>query len=868
MARVKICRVPMQKVIDSPQDYRLSPEQEAFVQDARRFLAAEAPTQAAADKLARLIRGASVLKRGEQEALEAARSAERSRRVGAAASTAEKLAAEGMPYEQALARSTSELRGELPRLRFEAPDFSPDDLKALWGRMERSNMQYLDKVSAREGLLHMLSGAVPEPRQLELLRRLYGDPLVTAVLSRRSLGIKAFEEIMGVIGLPRTIITSFDLSAPLRQGMLLIGHPKEFFGSLPKMVKSFASERIAQEVDDAIKTGAGAARRKEAGLFIGDYSTTASIGMREEAYSTRWARYIPGLRQSERAYVTYLNKLRADIFDNIVAGWDRLGGKTLADEKALAEMLNVFSGRGNLKAVGAQTQMLGQVLFSARLLASRVQAPLQLFSSSGAVRMIAARDLAAFLATGVGILSLAKLAGADVELDPRSTDVGKIRVGPQRLDFWAGYQPLVRYFAQVTSGQRKGPLGEIKDIDRTNALMRFFDSKLSPQASLAQDLLTGETFLGEKMKGDQATVKRETYNRLVPLFLQDLRDAIEEQGWRGGVMASPGAFGASSQTYTSKEVQIANQIADDITTGKLQDIGERIPLRVSELSNRDEQAFRSLHPDLEYEPDVSTPKGAAYEASRHSSERLHTDISKLASDYRSGDLGGEEFRKAVDDLIIGNQGERQVIGDLLRAQGVEAKPPPEGSAQVLTDLYQYGRVFEAHPNTRTAEEKDALFAAIDAFRTRLGPRRERDMDANLGLSLRDIPEYQRLKAAKRLASEAYDIQKYRGISEAQDDAIRQFDDDVETWREQKLLERGGRNKPSVAAGRAAVAREQRIPRAIVRLAIQMSKPAIRQRRLNPEYVAFLVEHYDELDPFYHGSLYPDYILERVGRSRR
>ncbi|KKL86679.1 hypothetical protein LCGC14_1942360, partial [marine sediment metagenome] len=128
-----------------------------------------------------------------------------------------------------------------------------------------------------------------------------------------------------------------------------------------------------------------------------------------------------------------------------------------------------------------------------RILASRVQAPLQLLSSSSMVRKLAARDLAAFVGTGIGILSMAKLAGADVEMDPRSSNFAKIRVGPTRLDFWAGFQPIARYVAQAATGERKSALGNIGEVSLIETGTRFLQSKLSPQAGAAVDIVHGET---------------------------------------------------------------------------------------------------------------------------------------------------------------------------------------------------------------------------------------------------------------------------------------------------------------------------------------------------------------------------------------
>src|SRR5262245_46261792 len=122
--------------------------------------------------------------------------------------------------------------------------------------------------------------------------------------------------------LPRTIMASEDLSAPLRQGLGLI-HKKAFWKALPDMVRAFGSEdfyKSAQQaiIDDPIfQKGVNAQGKvlpsfaEASGLKLTDLGNMAT---REESMLSKTAEKIPGVRPSNRAYTLFLNKLRADSF--------------------------------------------------------------------------------------------------------------------------------------------------------------------------------------------------------------------------------------------------------------------------------------------------------------------------------------------------------------------------------------------------------------------------------------------------------------------------------------------------------------------------------------------------------------------------
>ena len=530
-------------------------------------------------KLTRLITEAKPVR----EQTEALKSAELRRRVAAGARILER----GADPRAAFGRARAPLAGPLPRAQFTPVESNllPIEVTDLFAQIRSAPKQFLQRQNISQALERVLAGEVPTRGEIVLLEEMFGTPLARAILGKRTFGAKAREAAMDAINLPRAINTAWDASAPFRQGVVLaVGHPVRFTQNIVTMFKSMARERIAVAIDDAIRahpnfelfTGSG--RRNP--LFIAERTAIGrGLAAREEAYMSRLAQKVPGIRVSERGYVTFLNKLRMDVANDVYAGWqrnaargprtsgvgrlvDRLtgGGKPIT-ERDLDELmlfLNRATGRGGLGSLEDSAPILNATFFSPRLQASRVSLPLSLATSTPRVRALVAKDLAAFVGTGLTVLGMLSLSDdVDVEIDPRSSDFGKIRVGKTRLDFWGGFQTIARFMAQLITNERRGlGSGSTIGLNRIDTVGRFLQSKLGPPAGLAVDLLTGRTFLGEELTptlGGAGGVLKQVYDRMFPFFLQDMIDAVREQGLTGGFLALPGGLGFSVQTFGTVE---------------------------------------------------------------------------------------------------------------------------------------------------------------------------------------------------------------------------------------------------------------------------------------------------------------------------
>jgi hypothetical protein len=476
------------------------------------------------------------------------------------------VAWEGGPTEAVMKRALSKFKGELPK----RPTFTPlvdvlepqdvMDLRQIV--IDASGGDVFEIINNWKALDELFFGRLPQKAQIDRLKTLFGPEVAEEILKKRSGGAVAWETFLDIVNIPKTFVSSFDLSAPLRQGALLApGHPKQFGAAFGAMFKTVFKPENAKFVDEAIRSHHLFEFAEDVGLFYDPSLMGKAIGLsgREEAFMSRLATKIPGVGWSQRMYSTFLNKFRHDVFYNIADDWMK-AGKNYEEFQELARWINWATGRGPSIGPQALQGLMNAAAFSPRFATSRLMMPVELAriltpqSIAGhaipgqqgmtmAVRGLIAKDLVAAVSTGFMIQRLFKLAlGDEVELeeDPRSPDFGKIKYGDIRYDYWGGMQPVARYTANLILQQRKTSSGDLQDVDTIETLTRYLRSKGSPPAGLAYDILSGTTFAGEQMTMEPGFIAEQAFQRFIPLFIQDVVEAIASMSIDGGLATVPG----------------------------------------------------------------------------------------------------------------------------------------------------------------------------------------------------------------------------------------------------------------------------------------------------------------------------------------
>lgn len=394
--------------------------------------------------------------------------------------------------------------------------------------------------------------ATAEAAKLEFQRGLIRDRL-----AQRNPWQKAKDYAKEALNLPRTVLSSWDVSAVLRQGgFIAIGNPSRAARAIGPMFRGLASEHQARMVEQEILSRPNAPLYKRAKLYLAPLENLKLSAMEEQMMST-FADRIPGIRASNRAFMTFLNKLRADSFDQLLQSIERKNG-TLnnAELEAIGNYINVSTGRGNLDYWPQSGEVLATVFFSPRLVASRFQllAGQPLHRGSAATRTAILQEYGKFLLGMAAIYGLGRLAGATVQMDPRSSDFGKLKFGNTRLDVLAGLSQNTVLLSRLISGQTKNDGGELKAIrgetgfnqsNSADVLGRFMRSKFSPVIGNTVDVLAGENVVGEKV-----TPLSAAGGMLIPLPFHSLLDVMKDQGLaRGTALEVLSLFGFGLQYY-------------------------------------------------------------------------------------------------------------------------------------------------------------------------------------------------------------------------------------------------------------------------------------------------------------------------------
>ncbi len=486
--------------------------------------------------------------------------------------------------EAAIEKAKGALKGPLTdysnRFQSVRNKFKPEELDSLFKTIVNSNISAGEKVAAHRALNKLLGDSKTgyatalQRNEINLIHKLFGSDLSDAALARRPFVDKAWDISLDVLGLPRTILASMDMSGIMRQAWLLgSSNPKEFFKMIKNYHKSFFSEKYTKKLNKEIKSSPDYEEAIRNGLAITKFGKEAlDVLQREERFATRFAEKIPGIKQSERSYVSGLNWFRMTMYSKFKQQILESGQKVNTSQmRKVTQMINDFTGRSSFRE-GIKSQRLSAainaVFFAPRFALSRFKAPFKIASSDPFVRKQAAKAFTTFIGTNLATMFTAKMLlgdKLDLELDPRSSDFGKMKVGNLRIDLWSGFLPVVRFVTQIATGQRKTTSTKrISDADRREVITRFIRSKESPIASVVTDVLVGKKYTGEEMNLFKFNQENEFYQRLTPLAIQDIVDTSINDGWPLMLVAGPAAFyGIGIQSYKETKFQEALKVKED-----------------------------------------------------------------------------------------------------------------------------------------------------------------------------------------------------------------------------------------------------------------------------------------------------------------
>lgn len=393
---------------------------------------------------------------------------------------------------------------------------------------------------------------------------------------------KTVDAIGSILSIPRALMATGDDSFPGRQGAVLgAAHPVVFMRSIKNGIHmaldgKYFEQRMGQLMEETDKNGDKLfTTYKKMGLDL-----PALAGKSEEQFGNtnliegKLARKLLIGRiasAADRAYSGTAAELRTGVVKDFV---DNMGGLkglqedgwTKKDFHDYGRVINTATGRGQGKAGGwfeKAAPTLGQTLFSARLWKSRLDLlnPLYYAKLSPAARSEAVKSSLAFTGVVVATLTAAKAAGADVEVDPRSSDFGKIKIGNTRYDIMGGLQQNIVLATREITGEKKNSAGVVSKLDggyghqsRFSVASDFLDNKTTPVINAAIQLAKGKDAGGNPVNPWTTAAKL-----VIPLGIQDTYSLYSDRRQAGDSVgkstveaiagAAPGFGGAGVQTY-------------------------------------------------------------------------------------------------------------------------------------------------------------------------------------------------------------------------------------------------------------------------------------------------------------------------------
>ena len=379
--------------------------------------------------------------------------------------------------------------------------------------------------------------------------------------------------IRQVLNANKSLLTSWDFSAPGRQGKAFILN-KAWWTSLDDMFKAWGSKEGAQVVNQSIEehpSGYFKPGESETGKPTPSFAEKVGLDLthHEEMFSSKFTdkfeRYTL-VGKSSRAHTAFLNKLRSDQFVSMMdaakeAGLDPENNLHIA--KAYANFINSATGRGNLGKLQRNVGLLNDVFFAPKNMAGQIQTwnnvlnPIKYANYDPVLRTQALKSLFAIAGVGLGVGELSRMAGAQVSNNPTSADFRKIKIGDTRIDPFGGYQQypvaamklLMGKSTSTISGKTTKLTGhKFGQQTRADVAETFFTNRLSPLGSFIWAWMSNKEFDGQPF-----SAKRAIFERVFPIAAKDIVDLAQADPALASVTAIPTMFGLTgTQHYTGR----------------------------------------------------------------------------------------------------------------------------------------------------------------------------------------------------------------------------------------------------------------------------------------------------------------------------
>ncbi len=487
-----------------------------------------------------------------------------------------------------------------------------------------------DPTGAEQGILRDAAEQFPAP----------GVDLQGVQVKQRETFLDLLSNTVGIL---KPLLSSMDISW-FRQISKSIGrHPRTAFQSLRRGTTALWSQEKAVAWMDALRaegsttTGYRQLIRTEEGtreIALGKLLEDRYLAIpgtpgfgetpltrRPEFFMSEAAQMVPGIRQSGRGFAVGWNTN----YQGTARYWlDKLtkmnkGALTQKQVDAALNLQERITGVGRLGSDNSWFVKALKVLgFAPGFRVSGPEAYMTLLSprTDPLIRRQAAEQLLSWAAMGNGILTALKYgAGATVVTELGASQFGRIKFpgSDTYYNIWGTDNVLARAVLQAIMQQRvdvKGNISIVGSGEKTPAgfASSFTDSALSylksgeaPAIGLFEELRTGETFIGKKLRWDTSSVWEVLKNRL-PIVMQDFMDLLQTEGplqtifsVPGGVTGTTGITSYTPTRETFRAIPKYNSSDQELVESVL---GRKLPEPLNLTANEERTLLRFLRVDV------------------------------------------------------------------------------------------------------------------------------------------------------------------------------------------------------------------------------------------------------------------------------
>lgn len=468
-----------------------------------------------------------------------------------------------------------------------------------------------------------------------------------------------------VTGFSKSIIAAYDDSALLNQGIpTFFAHPTVWktnaLKSFTDIYNTIGGKKVMREIKAMIVSDPNYDLFKKMKLGLGGV---------EEAFPSSLPEKIPlGIgklyQATENAYNGFQLRNRVDLA-NLMIKTAKEAGHDITDKQWLLDMgtmVNSLTGRGHLGPLEGSADFVNNTLFSGRFIKSKIDI-LTAHRITGRVKdPMARREARNNLIKLIGgittiLLGIKALSPDSVELDPRSSHSGKVKLpipGDHWIDITGGFGSILTLATRIALGSTKSTVdNEVRELNTgkfgsktyADILIDFAKGKVAPLLGVIRDYA-----YGKDMNGNKPTIFGEIKNSTIPFPIQtlaDLKDSSAAGILAGMLTSSIGlnmtSYDLNSTSYVTQNEPIAIKNAiEKINEGDKQ--GAR-----SIVKEFNEKLKEQIKSDLLKKDNADTSKTIEEQIeTRFNKDKLEMPTTKDASDYNKGE------KNAVVEKVLAN----------------------------------------------------------------------------------------------------------------------------------------------------------------------------------------------------------------------